>query len=495
MGLTPDPWGWWWLAWVALVPLWWSVRAGNWRQSAIAAAVWGFGYHGLALFWITGVHPMTWLGVNWWASLAIAIAVWLAIVAWGMVLCVLWAVGMASLTSKLPAWQRVVVGCALFCLLETLWSWGPLYWTALGYTQSPHALLLLQISRLSGQQTLTAAIAATNGLLAEAWGRPKLRPSYLLAAIVLPLAIAGYGAYITVPARVDAGNGRALRAGIIQGNLPNPVKLQPRGLELGVQRYADGYTALARLGVDFILTPETALPFMYPDPDPRRDPFDRAVRAYGVPVWVGGFGRSQKPATDPTYAPYAYTNSLFLNDGRDRLLAQYDKVRLVPVGEYIPFRAVLGGIIRRLSPLRGEVEAGSMTQLVDTPWGRAILGICYESAYPAHFRRQAAAGGSLILTASNNAHYAATMPAQHHAQDVARAVETDRWAVRATNTGYSAIVEPTGRTRWISGINTYEIHADTVYLRHTQTPYVRWGDWLTPLLVAIAGGMLIACEG
>jgi apolipoprotein N-acyltransferase len=79
------------------------------------------------------------------------------------------------------------------------------------------------------------------------------------------------------------------------------------------------------------------------------------------------------------------------------------------------------------------------------------------------------------------------MPAQHHAQDVMRAIETDRWAVRATNTGYSGIVDPHGKTVWISRLNTYALHTDTIYRRQTQTLYVRWGDWLTLMLLGSAG--------
>jgi apolipoprotein N-acyltransferase len=78
------------------------------------------------------------------------------------------------------------------------------------------------------------------------------------------------------------------------------------------------------------------------------------------------------------------------------------------------------------------------------------------------------------------------MPAQHHAQDVMRAIEGDRWAVRATNTGYSGIVDPHGRTKWISRLKTYELHTATIYRRQTQTLYVRWGDWLTPLLFILS---------
>jgi len=398
----------------------------------------------------------------------------------------LWAGAMAWLTPKLLGWQRVIVAIAIFCMLETIWSWGALYWTALGYTQSPHNLLMLQISKLSGQQTMTAAIVAVNGLLAEAIA-PYLVPRLalksinwqrFLPAVTVITLIVIYGAGVMELELRSPSNGQGLKVGIIQGNIPNPVKLKFNGLKLAVERYSAGYEELAKTGVNVILTPETALPFLYDpnNPDPRRERFDHMVTTYNVPVWMGGFGTIANPDN-----PYGYSNSLFLRDRDHDIWAQYNKVRLVPIGEFIPFKQVIGGLIKRLSPLKGDVEAGSSNQIVDSPWGRLIMAICYESAYPAHFRYQAAAGGQLIFTASNNAHYAETMPAQHHAQDVARAIETDRWAVRATNTGYSGIVDPNGRTIWRSQINTYEVHTDQVYLRQTVTPYVRWGDWLTPL--------------
>jgi apolipoprotein N-acyltransferase len=77
------------------------------------------------------------------------------------------------------------------------------------------------------------------------------------------------------------------------------------------------------------------------------------------------------------------------------------------------------------------------------------------------------------------------MPAQHHALDLMRAIETDRWIVRASNTGYSAVIDPHGNTQWISKLNKFATHAHQVYRQNTQTPYVRFGNWLTPLLFAV----------
>ncbi|MBD2014635.1 apolipoprotein N-acyltransferase [Microcoleus sp. FACHB-53] len=506
MGVTPAPVEAWFLAWIALVPLWfWLAKAQSIRQGALSGLVWGIGYHGLAGFWITGIHPMTWMGVPWLASLAIAIFCWTFLTLWGATLVAIWAALLFWIHQKLriSALVRVLMGTALWCGLESIWSAGSLWWTSLSYTQSPHNLVILHLGQLSGPATVTAAIVAVNGLVAEAWisyqhrkdtkelngrrllvqpeavaspvERFKLQPATLLgmaAGLLIALHLIGFGLEsrpLIQPQEV------ALNVGIVQGNIGNDIKLYTEGKRRALERYTNGYLKLANQGVDAVLTPEGALPFFLSDL--KRQDFYAAILEQGVVAWVGAFGERGR----------SYTNSLFTIMGNGETFSRYDKAKLVPLGEYIPFESVLGGLIDRLSPLDAHLVAGSPTQLFETPFGRAIAGICYESAFAEHFRRQAAAGGQFILSSSNDAHYSSEMPAQHHAQDVMRAIETDRWAVRATNTGYSAIVDPHGRTLWMSGINTYETHAETIYRRQTETPYVRWGDWLTKILLGLAG--------
>ncbi len=544
MGLTPAPVEAWPLAWVALIPLWFLVARGETvRQCALYGLAWGIGYHGLALFWITGIHPMTWMGVPWLASLAIAIFCWMFITLWGAVLVAIWAaslfwllpspslqrrvgrVGFGINQSQLIPWLRVLVGTALWCGLEALWSGGSLWWTSLSYTQSPHNLPILHLGQLSGPSTVVALVVAVNGLIAEAWisyqqvraqgsrvlvrrdaknrsfseeGRKAeifyqsldnpltpspphpLAPSpprpliYLGTAVGLLVAshLIGFGLYSRPLIQPTAA---ALKVGIIQGNIPNEIKLFSEGGRRALSGYTSGYQTLADQGVDAVLTPEGALPFF--QSDLMNSSFVSAVQEKGVVAWLGAFGGQGRN----------FTNSLFTLTGRGEIFSRYNKVNLVPIGEYVPFEQVLGGLIKRLSPLDEHQVPGSPTQVFDTPFGRAIAGICYDSAFAEHFRRQAASGGQFLLSASNNAHYSASMPAQHHAQDVMRAIETDRWAVRATNTGYSGIVDPHGRTIWLSRLKTYAIHADTIYRRQTKTLYVRWGNWLTPVLLGCAG--------
>ncbi|NEP32531.1 apolipoprotein N-acyltransferase [Moorena sp. SIO3B2] len=604
MGLTPSPTEAWPLAWIALVPLWFIVvRGQSIRGNALSGLIWGIGYHGLALSWITGIHPMDWMGVPWLASIAIALFCWIFITLWGALLVAVWAIGISitqSITAsfaplapqlcgatrgefnsptesalegeielkspriggfrglaakgsevnssenrcKFPSTKatqqrdlnpdlnrdlnlptptqnyvlltsclRVLIGTGLWCGIETLRSMSPLYWSSLSYTQSPHNLIILHLGQLSGPITVTAAIVAVNGLIAESalkvssfkvsrlnvgrlnvesdhnnlpygnakgeqYSTPKnLQHSTLLGiaiGLLISLHLLGWLLY-SKP--IEQSKDSAIKVGIIQGNIPNEIKLYSAGWQRAIKGYTTGYQTLADQKVDAVLTPETALPFLWEEQVRTRSSFYSAILDKGVLVWVGGYGQIGR----------SLTNSLFTVTGTGETFSRYDKVKLVPLGEYIPFEEFLGRLIDRLSPLDAHLAAGKPDQLLETPFGQAVVGICYESAFAEHFRYQAAAGGQFIITASNNAHYSNTMPAQHHAQDVMRSIETDRWTVRATNTGYSGIVDPHGKTVWLSGINTYELHADTIYRRQTQTLYVQWGNWLTPVLLGLGG--------
>ncbi|MEG4515861.1 apolipoprotein N-acyltransferase [Microcoleus sp. AT9b-C3] len=530
MALTTAPVNAWLLAWVALAPLWIFVvsyerplqEVKQQKFFLLPASffllplLWGIGYHGLALSWIMGIHPMTWLGVPWWPSLAIALFCWAFITLWGAALVTVWAwlfaiaISKISGTGILPVISqeisgtgilrvisqkisgtgilpviRVLIGTALWCALESIWSTGSLWWTSLSYTQSPHNLAILHLGQLSGPSAVTAAIVAVNGLIAEAFieGRSQKSevrsqnwiPYILPASLCLVLHIAGWSLY-NRPLNQEAAT--ALKIGIIQGNIPNEIKFDSGGWRRALEGYTSGYKQLADRKVDAVLIPETALPFIWTNEYQRSTlSFYQAILERGVVAWVGGFGQQEN----------SITNSLLAIDRTGEIVGRYDKLKLVPLGEYIPFYEILGGIINRLSPLDAHLVPGNSKQLFDTPFGRAIVGICYDSAFAEIFRYQAANGGEFMITASNNAHYKPPMLEQHHALDVMRAIETDRWAAIATNTGYSAFVNPRGETVWKSIINTYEVRDATIYRRQTRTLYVRWGDWLTPVLLVLAG--------
>jgi apolipoprotein N-acyltransferase len=557
MGLTPAPAHLWPLAWVAIAPLWFLLFRNpslSLRRGLMLCLAWGVGYHGLALSWITDLHPLTWMGIPWLGSVAITLFAWGFITLWGALLVMSWYLGVRSLNQlairahgnpsqispvqQSPTWFRILSGTAIWCAVEQLWSEGALYWTSISYTQSPYNLPILHLGQLSGPLTVTAILVAFNACLAEILihrsrsplhgatdthplthsstvrlsahveAHPPIHPSthppihgsahrspqrpstHLSTLPLLPTALSLLllshllGLYLYLQPLQDTPD-RALKVGIVQGNVPTRIKLFEEGIQLSLKNYTSGYETLAAQGVDAVLTPEGALPWLWVDtPRQSQNILYQAILRQGVTAWVGTVGRRQG----------RMTQNLFTITGTGQIYSGFEKIKLVPLGEYIPFESVLGHLMNRLSPLGDSMLPGRPDQVFETPFGRAIAAICYESAFPQVFQNQAAQGGQFILTASNNDPYKAAMMAQHHAQDTMRAIETNRWAVRATNTGFSGVVDPHGRTQWISGFRTFETHAHTIYRRTSQNPYIRWGNWLTPLLLGLTAlGLLGLC--
>lgn len=498
----------WWLAWIAMIPLWWAARRsleGQPLRSAIVGAIlWGLAYHGLALSWVTGTHPITWLGVTWLQSfLAIVVFAWLFVSVWATVIVISWMVlitGLNRLAKKtaagksLSVFSQILVGTALWCAIEWLWSQGPLYWSSLSYTQSPGNLWILQLGQLSGPTVTTAAIVAVNGLLAEAWlRRAKIRAGnrlgrfsfgetaptlfYSAIALFIGLHLIGLGLYLQ-PLADKPDN--AIKVGLIQGNIPTNRKLTSAGIQEARQVYLEGYESLVKAGADIVVTPEGAIPQRWNSFLQSQDLLQRAVIRDGVPLVLGTFVYED---IDDNTAPL--TQSLLTLTADGKVSGRYKKAKLAPLGEYLPLESFLLPIIGR-SPFGRSMVPGAFKQRLDTPIGPFAAAICYESAFPELFRQHVRIGGQVILTASNNDPYPYKQMAQHHAQDVMRVIETNRWAVRVTNTGISGIVDPKGRSHWLSAPNTRVTHLAKLYQRQTQTLYVRWGDWLMPLLLGLS---------
>jgi apolipoprotein N-acyltransferase len=486
MGITLAPVAAWYFAWIALAPLWYLICRDRHSPAGIYGLCWGISFYGLGLSWIFGIHPMTWMGVPFFASLGIAIFCLTFITLWGASLATFWSISLKFINSKtqLNPFVRVILGTACWCGLEELYSLTDLWWTSLALTQSPHNLPILHLGQLSGPATVSAAIVLVNGLIAEGCLAFNRNSNHLKSAkrtaetlplissaIVLAIILYLIGNNLVDRPLAETPTS-SLKIGIIQGNISNEVRHYQSGYDLAMDRYTSGYQSLVEQGVVAVVTPETALP--YTESQIKSTAFYQAILARKVPVFLGGFGEAGKKMT----------NSILTIDGEGQVISRYNKWKLVPLGEYIPFEQYIGKFISTLSPFELNLISGKFNQIVNTPFGNFIFGICYDSAYHENFRRQTQAG-SLIITASNDAHYSSGMPPQHHALNVMRAIETDRWMLNASNTGYSTAIDPHGRTQWISKIDEFAAHAHQVYRRNTQTLYVQFGNWLTPLLFAI----------
>ena len=535
MALAMPPYGLWLLAWVAIVPLWrWTIVAQadagiatplndlqtnpqnnlqlGWPRRLAYAAVWTALYEGITTHWIWDLHPLTWMGIPWGPSLAIALLAWLAVIAGRLLFVVLWTQLTARLARGRSPWLRVLVGVAICCALDWLWSLGPLYWNSFGLSQSPGNLAILQWGRLGGPTAVMGAIVAVNGLLAEAWllacqlqphaGRASGARQRLVlvrqlwgGAMVLAITLHGLGAWMysqaTASVAADERTVTPVTIGIVQGNVPTREKLSAKGIRLGVERYAAGFRELAGQGADAVLLPEGALPFVWSrEREYWGQPLLQAIAAYPeTELWLGTFDLSSNGGTPHANA---LSQSLVNLDAEGQVQGRYDKVKLVPLGEYVPggqgLQSALEAVgIGRLSSLPVGMLPGQRSQIFESGLGRVAVMICYEPAFSGVMRRQVAQGGRWLVTSSNLDPYGEQLMAQAEALDVMRAVEGDRWGIRATNTGFSGVVDAAGRVRWRSTAGEMVTDLAEVYPRESQTVYVRWGNWLVWGLLGLAG--------
>lgn len=202
----------------------------------------------------------------------------------------------------------------------------------------------------------------------------------------------------------------------------------------------------------------------------------------------------------------------------------YAKRHLVPFGEYVPLRPVLGWL-EKVVPVGGDFEAGAGAGLIEVPLGKGWaeregatrLGplVCYEDIFPALARRSVAAGAEVLMVNTNNGWFGEGAAAyQHAAHSVLRAVETRRPVLRAGNSGWSGWIDECGAIRAVLTKDpaTGEVRtepaergsrakdAGTIYFRGgatlavtrdarflgAQTLYVRWGDWFVAASAGLA---------
>ena len=182
-----------------------------------------------------------------------------------------------------------------------------------------------------------------------------------------------------------------------------------------------------------------------------------------------------------------FTNSAFAIRP-DGVTSRYDKVRLVPFGEYVPLWGRLmisDSLVREIGAFTAGTEAIPLDAGI--PLG---LAVCYEIVFPNVVGRQVQAGAEVLATLTNDAWYGTSWALdQHFAQAVLRAVETRRWVVRAALTGISGAVDPSGRVVQRLDAGDEGVLIADVRPAVGRTPAVRWGDWwawICGAMVAVA---------
>jgi apolipoprotein N-acyltransferase len=433
------------LAFVALIPLiLYLTRPDRLRARLIAVAAGGMVFHATGFFWIrhvtvTGMILLAAYATLYWMAFSLVAAAW------------------RGTSGTSPAWPFRVA--AAWTLLEHIrgTALSGIPWLLGGHAMAGFSPLA-QTADLAGVAGVTFLVVLVNAALAQSWIRDggvvssavaSRLPRFAAAALILTAC--GYSSWRM--GDVDAGTRTGPGAPdvlLVQGNIEQSVK--KAGLH--GSRIHETYARLTREACgrdglpDVVIWPET----MHPAVSAERlapsalDPlgFSRRVVAtralLGVLVYTpDGAGGAREE-----------WNSALSLDPEGRVVGRYDKVHLVPVGEYFPFRewGIWETLIKRFTalPRVPGLEAGTSLDPVPCgPWRVGTL-VCYESAFASVARKQAARGAQFFANLSNEAWYrdSAEMD-QMLAMCRFRCIEARTGMARATNSGISAILDPCGR--------------------------------------------------
>jgi apolipoprotein N-acyltransferase len=465
-----------------------GAAAGRWGGILAAAATgwwFGFGYFLAGLYWIGHAFLVDARVFGWMLPIAVV---------------------------ALPAFMAVYTGLGV-ALARAMWTRGPTRilalavaltisewlrghmlsgfpWNAFGYTLTA-PLALAQSAALVGLWGLTfiaVAVFASPATLADDRTDTKRPWLPLLSSVVVLCALAVYGTVRLSGTPTAFVEGVRLR--LMQPNLSQDEKFNYSAKQQVMNRYvalsdlSTGPQSTGIRDVTHLIWPESAFPFFL-----TREADALAQIAELLPqgtVLITGGVRPAESASNPR-SQRAY-NSIYVIDHDGSILSVYDKVHLVPFGEYLPFQNLLERIgLMQLTKMPGGFLAGDRHRAFDVPRAPRFLPlICYEIIFPGEAVPRGERPGWLLNLTNDGWFGISSGPYQHFRQARVRAIEEGLPLVRAANTGISAVVDPVGRVIKSLPLGTEGILDSPLPQAIGPTVYVRAGDGLVALGIAVA---------
>jgi apolipoprotein N-acyltransferase len=458
------PWGWWPLAFVGIA-LTDRVLAGKpWRtrflRMWVVAAFWLFP----ATLWMIDLTPPGYVFAQAAAAAMFGLAA-------------------AAVPANGNARRVGLVGAITLAEIVR-WSWPfggvPLATLAMGQAASP----LAPVVRTLGSLLLVALTVIVGLALAAALERSWRAVGASVAIVVLCIGWAGF-----------APRGHVVRAidiAVVQGGGKQRTRANPEDNPLVFARHVDATRSIDR-PVDLVVWPENVVnpramyinepkspKYLYAD-DAAATLADlaRTLHTTIIPGWFYAIDETQTVNYSEVVTPDGITTD------------RYDKVRMVPFGEFVPLRSLLDTLGVTGLPPR-DARPGTKPAVLDTPVGRVGVSISWEIFFDHRARDAIGNGGQLLLNPTNGASYWLTiLQTQQVASSRLRALETGRWVVQAAPTGFSAVISPDGTVRQRTSVSEEKVLYDTVEMREGLTLATRLGAW--PMLV-IAGLLLAGAQ-
>ena len=476
-----------------------TIRTHAAMRAAATGWLFGFGYHLAGLFWIGEAFLVE--------AEKFAVLMPFAVTLMPAGLALFWAAAAAAASFawrpglQRPGLQRVVALAIALSAAE--WLRGHVLsgfpWNVLGYALTWPLPLMQSASvfGIYGLTLLTVIIFAAPGvLLSEALEQSGAAPARRRwIPIVAPLGMIGllFGSGLIRLAGIDPVLSPSRRVRIVQPSVPQREKWLPQNQERIFRQHLELSlrNALGKVdgaqGVSLILWPEAAMPFL-----PLRSP--AALEAIGRMLPKGAYLASGAlRLVDAVEAePGGHRdifNSLMMFGETGELVANYDKIHLVPFGEYLPLQSTLEFIgLEQLSRLRGGFASGVRPRPLLTVPGLPELGplICYEAIFPATLVQGRERPAAFINVTNDGWFGNTTGPRQHFHQTRVRAVEEGLPILRAANNGISAIIDAKGRVLARADLNEVATIDGEIPAALAPPPYARFGDAIFVFLMGAA---------
>jgi apolipoprotein N-acyltransferase len=492
------------LAWVSLAPLLLVIARGI----TIRRALW--------LGWLTGI-VFIFFAENWIAHsmvyfgemlTAVAYAVALLFAAILAIFPAIFAAAMSILAKRFGWWSMAL---APIVWVATEWLRPVITgvtWNALGVSQAQH-FPIAKLARFGGVYLISAEIVAVSALIVLML---KVRERNVAKAAAVLLTVAAL--MFALPGKdAESRSMPAVTVNVlgVQPNLiPNSsdtIEAFNRNLEASINLTREGLKQTPGSNAGIVVWAEAPLPLFYENDAELRNRLDNLARETGSYLILNTVAREGETYFNSVNIVSPETGAQ--NKARSEGLNRYDKIVLVPFGEYIPWRSVLGRFVPaivgdfahgreavvntlKLQTTRMGLisdNEGSPQEAIErtTNYVRVGAFICYEAAYPGVIRQFVRNGATLLVNVSNDAWFGNTAGArQHLLHAMMRAIENDRDLVRVTNTGISALITADGRIigqmpMFSAGTQVWEAEA-----RRGQTFYVRHGDLFAYGCVALS---------
>jgi apolipoprotein N-acyltransferase len=354
-------------------------------------------------------------------------------------------------------------------------------WALLGYSQYLN-LPVIQIADITGTWGISFLLIFVNVAIVEIiWSATKslcLRLGIVIVLLSLFLSLTLYYGYFCLSRSVVSDTRYPVRISVIQGNIPQELKWASNAKEYILGQYSYLTKEAAKAGPELIIWPEAASPALLGEDEESFARIFALCKEINTPLLLGAVVKEGED----------YFNSAFLLDNQGQIAGRYDKLHLVPFGEYIPLKKIFP-FLETVVPI-GDINPGKKYTIFEVPSpksqvpNRLAVLICFEDLFPELSRKFIKEGADFLVNITNDAWYKRTSASYQHLQaSVFRAVENRVFMVRSANTGISAFINPqglvistvsdsSGREIFIPGYATQEM----VIEKRPASFYTRYGN-------------------